>query len=227
LSVGPRPPSSEAEALLESQGKSIDDLYVAAALHEPELGRISTITALRVDGAVAARLVDAAIPLLLGIERPVTATRTVGESEIETIQVRDQTMPGAYPTTLYGPLGDTLWIVTAHDRRLLGEIVEALPGPGGRVLMPELGVAITLPEDWQVSSSCPSTSQLPSRGPSRLLSPPSSRSSRRVRWATSAAAAAADAGRGQVLSLSRRVPAPCRRHPAAGRRPGRVPGRSG
>lgn len=141
-----------AEALLESQGRSIDDLYVAAALHEPESGRISTITALRVDGAAAARLVDAAIPLLLGIERPVKATRTVGESEIETIQVRDETLPGAYPTTFYSPLGDTLWIVTAHDRRLLGEIVEALPGPGGHLEVPGLGVAITFPDDWQVRS---------------------------------------------------------------------------
>ncbi len=139
-----------ARALVDSVDRSLDDVTIASAMHEPVPGQFSTITALRVEGVQADRLVDPAIGLLLGIERPLKQLRTVGSAEVQVTNVRDQTMPGSYAVTLYAPLGDTLWLVTAHRPKLLDDIITALPGPGGRFEAAQLGVAMTFPEDWNV-----------------------------------------------------------------------------
>lgn len=137
------------DALLASAGATIDDLTIAAARHEGEDGVATTITALQVEGAQASRFEELAVPLLLGIERPEWSGDEIGPGRWVR-RVRDEATPGSEPAWIYAPTGDTLWIVTGAERELLADIFEALPGPGGRFEVPELGVAITFREDWQV-----------------------------------------------------------------------------
>ena len=144
-----------AEALVDSVGRSIDDLTVATAVHEREPGRIATITALRVEGAQAQRFADPAISLLLGIERPDKRYRYLGQDRIPVTRVRDETVPGSRSVTMYAPVGDTLWFVTADEPELLERIIQSLPGPGGRFEVPELGIAVTFPDEWIVSPLWP------------------------------------------------------------------------
>jgi hypothetical protein len=164
-----------AETLVGSVGRSIDDVTVAVALHEPEPGRNATITGLRVAGAQAQRLADPAIPLLLGIERPDKRYRYVGKDRIPVTEVRDEIIPGSQPVTMYAPVGDTLWFVTADEPELLERIIEALPGPGGRFEVPDPGVAITFPPEWIVIAlglvGTPEGKEAPHMGPDALVWP--------------------------------------------------------
>lgn len=154
-----------AGSFLASHDRTIDDLMVASAHHETAPGQVSTITALRVEGTEASRMAEDAIPLLLGIERPQILNRTAGSSDLELMTVRDETVAGSPATYLYAPLGDTLWAVSGADSELLEAIVTALPGPGGRVAIPELGVAVTFPDDWQVTPGPERVRRVKSMGP--------------------------------------------------------------
>ncbi|MFO7532974.1 MAG: kelch repeat-containing protein [Candidatus Limnocylindrales bacterium] len=164
-----------AETLVGSVGRSVDDLTVAVAVHEPEPGRIATITALQVEGAQAQGLTDPAIALLLGIERLDKRYRYVGQDRIPVSEVRDETIPDSRPVTMYAPVGDTLWFVTTDEPELLERIIEALPGPGGRLEVPEPGVAVTFPPEWIVSAlglaGTPEGNEAPHMGPEALVWP--------------------------------------------------------
>lgn len=164
-----------AQTLVDAAGRSIDDLTVAAATYELEPGRITTITALRIEGARAGRLADPVVALLLGIERPDKRYRYVGQGRFPVTKVRDATIPGSDAVTMYAPVGDTLWFLTADEPGLLERVVEALPGPGGRFHAPELGIAITFPQDWIVSALTPAGtadgSEAPYMGPDALAWP--------------------------------------------------------
>jgi hypothetical protein len=112
------------QALLDATGKSITDLEVASALHEPSEGNHAAITAVRVAGASAADLVRPTIALLLGdVANPELQVRGLGSRYI--LRVSDADRPGVYPRTVYSA-GDTVWVVDAEQPLLL-EILDALP----------------------------------------------------------------------------------------------------
>lgn len=164
ISPGPAT-AGRAEAMLASYDGAIDDLVVASAQLEVEPGQVSTITALRLQGTEASRMARDAIPLLLGIERPEILTRIAGPSDVELMLVRDETVAGSPSTYLYAPLGETLWAISGADPGILETIMAALPGPGGRVANPELGVAIVFPDDWQVTAEPERVRRIESMGP--------------------------------------------------------------
>ena len=113
------------QALLDATGKTIEDLTIASALHEPSEGNHAAITAVRVNGASPADLVRPTIALLLGdIANPSIAVRPLGTRNV--LRVTDADQPGTYPRTVYLD-GDTVWVIDAEQPVLL-EIVEALPG---------------------------------------------------------------------------------------------------
>jgi len=148
--------ASHAEDVATSVQRDVDDMTIATAIHEPRPGAISTIAAVRVDGVPATSLVYPVLRFLgASIHEPVMRWRALADTWI--IIVRDLSMPGSYPVTLV-PIGDTVWVIQA-DQPLRDEIVTALPpqpplrdrlDPTERVEVPELGIAVSVPDDWEV-----------------------------------------------------------------------------
>ncbi len=147
------------EALLESFDKTLDDLRIHAALHERVPGDVSTITTVTIDGVPARDTTDGVLALMAPeILQPEALPRRVAEQRV--LRVVDGSMPGAYPLTLL-LANDTTWLIRA-DRPLLDEIVWALPRPsflagpawvpGDRTEVPELGLSIAFPTEWEIDT---------------------------------------------------------------------------
>lgn len=133
------------EALLESVGKTIDDLTVKTALYQPDLGTNAVVAAIRIAGTDAREFAEGAIELLLGdVPAPDLVMRPFGDKW--TIRVVDAERPGVYPRTVYLK-GDTAWIIEG-DEEYVFDALDQLPAPDpvgalpGDTLLTELPVTL-------------------------------------------------------------------------------------
>ena len=111
-------------ALLESLGKSIDDLTVSSALHEPSPDDRAVIAALRIDGTDARDFSTEAVRLMLGdVTDPEFALRPLQGRWV--LRVVDAALPGVYPRTVYLH-ADTAWII-GGDEPYVKDLVSQLP----------------------------------------------------------------------------------------------------
>jgi hypothetical protein len=121
------------QALVESVGKSIDDLSVKTASFEPSPGQRATVAAFRVDGADARDFAEEAVDLLLGdISAPQLVMRPFGSKW--TLRVVDAEMPGVYPRTVYLK-DDTAWIIEG-DEEYVWDALDQLPAPSPAGALP-------------------------------------------------------------------------------------------
>ena len=112
------------KALLESVGKSIDDLIVSSALHEPSPDDRAVIAALRIDGTDARDFSTEAVRLMLGdVTDPEFALRPLQDRWV--LRVVDAALPGVYPRTVYLH-EDTAWII-GGDEPYVEDLVGQLP----------------------------------------------------------------------------------------------------
>ena len=121
------------QALVESVGKSIDDLSVKTALYEPSPDQRASVVAFRVEGADARDFAEDAVGLLLGdIETPGLVMRPFGSKW--TLRVTDAAQPGVYPRTVYLK-DDTAWIIEG-DEEYVWDALDQLPAPSPAGALP-------------------------------------------------------------------------------------------
>jgi hypothetical protein len=121
------------QALVESVGKSIDDLSVKTAAYEPSPGERAIVAAFRVDGADARDFAEEAVDLVLGdISAPQLVMRPFGSKW--TLRVVDVEMPGVYPRTIYLK-DDTAWIIEG-DEEYVWDALDQLPAPSPAGALP-------------------------------------------------------------------------------------------
>jgi hypothetical protein len=120
-------------ALVESVGKSIDDLSVKTASFEPVEGQFASVAAFRVAGADARDFAEEAVDLLLGdITDPGLVMRPFGSKW--TLRVVDAAQPGVYPRTIY-LRDDTAWIIEG-DEEYVWDALDQLPAPSPASALP-------------------------------------------------------------------------------------------
>ncbi len=134
------------EALVESVGKSIDDLTVRTALYEPTPDNNAVVAAFRIAGADARDFATGAVDLMMGdLTTPALVMRPFGNKW--TLRVIDAAMPGVYPRTVYLK-DDTAWIIEG-DEDYVWDALDQLPGPTpvgaltGDSLLTEVPYALT------------------------------------------------------------------------------------
>ncbi len=132
-------------ALVESVGKTIDDLTVKTALYEPDPdnpGNPAVVAAFRIDGADARAFAPAAVDLLLGdITTPGLVMRPFGSKW--TLRVQDAAMPGVYPRTVYLK-DDTAWIIQG-DEEYVWDALDQLPAPAPVGILPGDSLVTEIP----------------------------------------------------------------------------------
>jgi hypothetical protein len=113
------------EALVDSVGKTLDDLSVKTALYQPSEGNHAVIAGFRIDGTDAREFAPQAIQLLLGdVATPELRLRPVAGKWV--LRVVDATMPGVYPRTVFIN-DDTAWIIEG-DEQYVWDALDQLPG---------------------------------------------------------------------------------------------------
>ncbi|MEA2026469.1 MAG: hypothetical protein U9O18_07240, partial [Chloroflexota bacterium] len=150
------------EAFVTALDATLEELTIATAFVEPSPDNYVTIAAARVAGVDEYDLFEPVIEFMLGnVSSPALRWSSIADKWI--ISVRDASLRGVYPTTVYLS-ADTVWLVQA-DRPVLDEILATLPPAtnAGRVDVPEAGITVTFPVDWTVdivneSSSIPAVS---------------------------------------------------------------------
>jgi hypothetical protein len=121
--------AEQMRALVESLGRSIDDLTVTTALAEPSEGNQAVIAAVRIAGTEPRAWIRDMAPLLLGdIQDPSLLMRPLGGRWV--LRVVDAAMPGVYPRTVY-LAGDTAWVIGGDEEHVLDLLSQlpAAPGP--------------------------------------------------------------------------------------------------
>jgi len=121
------------EALVESVGKTLDDLSVKSALYTPSEGNHAVVAAFRIDGIDAREFTPDAVQLMLGdVPTPELLLRPLGTKWA--LRVVDAEMPGIYPRTVY-VLDDTVWIIEG-DEDYVWEALDQLPDPAHVTVSP-------------------------------------------------------------------------------------------
>ncbi len=114
------------EGLVESVGKTLDDLTVKSALYEPSPGNHAVVAAFQIDGIDAHLFAEDAIHLLLGdVAMPELLLRPIDAKWA--LRVVDAEMPGVYPRTVYLK-DDTAWIIEGDEEYVL-DALDQLPDP--------------------------------------------------------------------------------------------------
>lgn len=114
------------QELLDTVGKTVDDVTVKTALYEPVAGEAAVVLALRIEDTDAREWVEGAVDLLVAdVIEPGLVMRPLGTKW--SLRVTDATMPGVYPRTVYLK-DDTAWFVQG-DNEFVGDALSQLPDP--------------------------------------------------------------------------------------------------
>ena len=137
------------EVFVTALDATLEELTIATTLVEPSPDNYVTIAAARVAGVDEYDLFAPVIEFMLGdVSSPALRWSSIAGKWV--ISVRDASLRGVYPTTVYLS-ADTVWLVQA-DRPVLDGILATLPPAttAGRVDVPEAGITVTFPVDWTV-----------------------------------------------------------------------------